>query len=129
MSATQAIAVQGYPATVPLAKSSQHRRRDLTPRMPGINSQTRLLTAPRRQPIQYERSRGHSEMGSRDHGMVEFGVQIPMAPLKLQHVGAFPSRIPSKTRNQKSEFSAVILRPVTSGRGSLKTEQRVRGER
>src|SRR5260221_10710883 len=25
-------------------------------------------------------SRGHSEMGSRDHGMVEFGVQIPMAP-------------------------------------------------
>ena len=24
--------------------------------------------------------RGHSEMGSRDHGMVEFGVQIPMAP-------------------------------------------------
>src|SRR3954468_11151858 len=80
MSATQAIAVQGYPATVPLAKSSQHRRRDLTPRMPGINSQTRLLTAPRPQPIQYERSRGHSEMGSRDHGMVEFGVQIPMAP-------------------------------------------------
>jgi hypothetical protein len=26
-------------------------------------------------------ARGHSEMGSRDHGMVEFGVQIPMAPL------------------------------------------------
>jgi hypothetical protein len=24
--------------------------------------------------------RGHSEMASRDHGMVEFGVQIPMAP-------------------------------------------------
>src|SRR5256885_154634 len=24
--------------------------------------------------------RGHSEMGSRHHGMVEFGVQIPMAP-------------------------------------------------
>jgi hypothetical protein len=29
-----------------------------------------------------KRSRGHSEMGSRDHGMVEFGVQIPMAPLQ-----------------------------------------------
>ena len=29
------------------------------------------------------RSRGHSEMGSRHHGMVEFGVQIPMAPLRL----------------------------------------------
>ena len=32
--------------------------------------------------IQFLRDpRGHSEMGSRDHGMVEFGVQIPMAPL------------------------------------------------
>jgi hypothetical protein len=28
-----------------------------------------------------DKYRGHSEMGSRDHGMVEFGVQIPMAPL------------------------------------------------
>ena len=37
-----------------------------------------------------KRSRGHSEMGSRDHGMVEFGVQIPMAPLKKPpHVEGF----------------------------------------
>ena len=28
----------------------------------------------------FHRSRGHSEMGSRDHGMVEFGVRIPVAP-------------------------------------------------
>jgi hypothetical protein len=35
---------------------------------------------------------GYSEMASRDHGMVEFGVQIPVAPLLDKYVAGRDSR-------------------------------------
>ena len=48
------------------------------------------------------RSRGHSEMGSRDHGMVEFGVQIPMAPFAV-------AEIANLTRNRRILISDIVL--------------------
>ena len=61
-----------------------HFRRFLRahPEPPLTSPPPRLTPSPNPVDFPYSdnEARGHSEMGSRDHGMVEFGVQIPMAP-------------------------------------------------
>jgi hypothetical protein len=56
-------------------------------------------------------ARGHSEMGSRHHGMVEFGVQIPMAPYqrdKFELVPLFSSFIDCGALRPSFAYCRVI---------------------
>src|SRR5439155_21579003 len=58
-----------------------------------------------------DQRRGHSEMGSRDHGMVEFGVQIPMAPMSGT---SFSSRSKSKGFLRENSRFPQFKRTVSS---------------
>jgi hypothetical protein len=54
-------------------------------------------------------------MGSRDHGMVEFGVQIPMAPMSFQPRSAYRQKYWQKLDQQAESSNQPCCTPSLEG--------------